>query len=60
MEHKNFEYHLPGNYEEVYCIDAASKKTGIILNLAAAVLISCIGYAGWKWLEPVGFLRNIM
>lgn len=43
---KNFERELPEGYEEVYHIDAANKKTGLILNgVAFAIVLIFIAVA---------------
>ncbi len=39
MKNKNFEKELPDGYENVFHIDASSKKTGVILNLIALALM---------------------
>ncbi|MBR1606572.1 MAG: DUF3267 domain-containing protein [Clostridia bacterium] len=39
---KHFETDLPAGYREAFTIDAASKKTGVTLNLAAAVIMAAV------------------
>ena len=36
---KHYETELPAGYREAYTIDAANKKTGVTLNLVAAVIM---------------------
>ena len=39
---KHFETDLPAGYREAFTIDAASKKTGVTLNLVAAVIMAAV------------------
>ena len=39
---KHFETDLPAEYREAFTIDAASKKTGVTLNLVAAVIMAAV------------------
>ena len=36
---KHYETELPAGYREAYTIDAANKKTGVTLNLVAAIIM---------------------
>ena len=58
LEHINFEYQLPEKYTEIFSVDATDKKTAVILNLAAGVLMFLTGFIGYRWLMPVHFMRE--
>lgn len=56
---KNFERELPEGYREVYSIDAADKKTGLILNAAALVIFAAIAVPAFFIIKPTtGFYDN--
>ena len=38
MEHQTFERAIPEGYREVYHIDAANKKTGLLLTLGSLLI----------------------
>lgn len=42
MEHKTFERAVPEGYREVYHIDAANKKTGLLMTLAALLIAAVL------------------
>ncbi len=48
MEQKNYEKELPAGYREVYTIDAADKKIGLLLNLIGGLLsVGILALAIW-------------
>ena len=55
MERRSFEKELPLGYREVYSIDAANKKVGILLNLAAILLAVGILVLAVIWVGPFSF-----
>ena len=54
----NFERELPAGYTEVFSIDAKSKKTGILLNLAALAIGAAVFGVCWYFIRPAGYLMN--
>lgn len=42
MKGKNFEKELPSGYRQAYYIDAANKKTGLIFNLVALMIMALV------------------
>lgn len=53
---KHFETELPEGYVEAQSIDASNKKTGIVLNVLAAVIAAVVFIASWLIIfraEPV-------
>lgn len=58
MAKKNFETELPAGYREVYAIDAANKKTGVLLNLAAVPIMLLAAVPLVLWIRPTGFMEN--
>ena len=55
---ENFERELPAGYQEVFAIDAKSKKTGILLNLAALAIGGAVFGVCWYIIRPAGYLMN--
>lgn len=55
MQNKHYEATLPAGYREVLVIDAASKKLGILMNVAALVLTVAAFAIGYLLLPPVDF-----
>lgn len=55
---KHYEKELPANYREAFTIDAADKKTGIRLNIAAAFVIAAIIAVSALAIRPGSFLDN--
>lgn len=62
---KTFEKELPEGYEEIFTVDATDKKLGIILNVAAIVIMLVLGAAGYfiirpqNWFDNYSLLRDI-
>lgn len=56
---KNYETELPEGYREVYSIDAKSKKTGLLMNLAALAIGGAIFAVCWAFIRPTGYLMHI-
>ena len=55
---KHFEKDLPAGYREAFTLDAADKKTGLLLNLAAGIAMALIIAAAALILRPRGFLEH--
>jgi len=55
MPNKHYEATLPANYREVLVIDAASKKLGILLNVAALVLTVAAFAVCFLLLPPIDY-----
>lgn len=58
-KHINYETTLPEGYEEVFIIDAGSKKIGLFLNAAALVVMALIIYISARVIRPGSFLENL-
>ena len=56
---QNYETELPEGYREVYSIDAKSKKTGLLMNLAALAIGGAIFAVCWAFIRPTGYLMHI-
>lgn len=56
---QNYETELPEGYREVYSIDAKSKKTGLLMNLAALAIGGAIFAVCWYFIRPTGYLMHI-
>ena len=56
---QNYETELPEGYREVYSIDAKSKKTGLLMNLAALAIGGVIFAVCWAFIRPRGYLMHI-
>lgn len=48
MEHKTFERSVPEGYREVYHIDAANKKTGVLMTLGSLVIAAILIFVFFK------------
>ena len=55
---KHYEKELPGGYREAYVLDAASKKVGVWMNVAAAVIMAVIIAAAALVIRPSHFLEE--
>ena len=53
-----FEETLPEGYVAAYTIDAADKRTGVVLNLAGFAVMAAVGVAAWFCLRPTGFFEQ--
>lgn len=48
MEHKTFERSVPEGYREVYHIDAANKKTGVLMTLGSLFIAAILIFVFFK------------
>ncbi len=55
MEHKTFERTTPDGYKEVYHIDAADKKTGILFTLGSLVIAATIIFIVFRSIRHFSF-----
>ena len=55
MEHKTFEKEVPEGYKLVYHIDAANKKTGLLLTLGSLVIAAVVLFIIFKAAAPGAF-----
>ena len=61
MEHQTFERAIPEGYREVYHIDAANKKTGLLLTLGSLLIAACLIFFFFLSIESISIdLRNLM
>lgn len=55
---RNFETALPEGYAPVFTVDAKKKKTGILLNVAALLLMAAVFGAAAALIRPRDLLEN--
>ena len=55
---RHYESELPSSYEEVYTVDAKDRKTVIVMNLAALLLLAAAVVIGWLLIRPDHFFAN--
>ena len=61
MEHQTFERAIPEGYREVYHIDAANKKTGLLLTLGSLLIAACLIFFFFLSIDSISIdLRNLM
>lgn len=61
MEHQTFERAIPEGYREVYHIDAANKKTGLLLTLGSLLIAACLIFFFFLSVDSLSIdLRNLM
>ena len=61
MEHQTFERAIPEGYREVYHIDAANKKTGLLLTLGSLLIAACLIFFFFLSIDSLSIdLRNLM
>ena len=61
MEHQSFERAIPEGYREVYHIDAANKKTGLLLTLGSLLIAACLIFFFFLSVDSLSIdLRNLM
>lgn len=61
MEHQTFERAIPEGYTEVYHIDAANKKTGLLLTLGSLLIAACLIFFFFLSIDSISIdLRNLM
>lgn len=53
---KRFESALPEGYVPVYTLDAANKRVGLWLNMAALAVMAATVAVGWWAIRPSGFM----
>ncbi|MBQ7736691.1 MAG: DUF3267 domain-containing protein [Oscillospiraceae bacterium] len=61
MEHQTFERAIPEGYREVYHIDAANKKTGLLLTLGSLLIAAGLIFFFFMSIDYVSIdLRNLL
>ena len=61
MEHKTFERAVPEGYREVYHIDAANRKTGLLMTLVALLIAAVLIFFFFISLDNISIdLGNLM
>ena len=61
MEHQTFERAIPEGYREIYHIDAANKKTGLLLTLGSLLIAACLIFFFFLSIDSLSIdLRNLM
>ena len=61
MEHKTFERAIPDGYREVYHIDAANKKTGLLLTLGSLLIAAILIFFFFNSLDNISIdLGNLL